>query len=258
MTGPSSWTRAMVVHPAGCARSSSLTSRALLPSRRMSPWAPVCLGFRGCFPMAHILVCLRIAVVVTHAVARLATDLRDCALVGRDSHPLDGNFRISRASEFSFLSDQPFLVATIPAFSPQAGRRGRRGGGRRTEGRRDGGTRLELQVLSNARQGLVEVGHEFATGHDLVERHVAAGRLATNLVGERGWRAIAGVALGGQRVANVFLVEAARLLAAVEARLVVVGVPVARAVRRVNLIDEAQAAIAPAADFVIGVDQDQA
>src|ERR1017187_5056750 len=112
MTGPSSWTRAMVVHPAGCARSSSLTSRALLPSRRMSPWAPVCLGFRGCFPMGHILVCLRIAVVVTHAVARLATDLRDCALVGRDSHPLDGNFRISRASEFSFLSDQPFLVAT--------------------------------------------------------------------------------------------------------------------------------------------------
>jgi hypothetical protein len=66
--------------------------------------------------MAHILVCLRIAVVVTHAVARLATDLRDCALVGRVSHPLDRIFRISRASGFSFLSDQPFLVATIPPF----------------------------------------------------------------------------------------------------------------------------------------------
>ena len=67
--------------------------------------------------MAHILVCLRITVVVTHAVARLATDLRDCALVGRDSHPLDGSFRISRVSEFSFLSDQPFLVATTLSLS---------------------------------------------------------------------------------------------------------------------------------------------
>src|SRR5262245_6004614 len=39
---------------------------------------------------AHGLACLRIPGGVTVARARLATDRRGCALVGRDSHPLDG------------------------------------------------------------------------------------------------------------------------------------------------------------------------
>lgn len=49
--------------------------------------------------MAHTLTYLRIAVVVTHVVARLVTDLRVCALAGRDSHPLD------RYSEFPNVTD---------------------------------------------------------------------------------------------------------------------------------------------------------
>jgi len=118
-------------------------------------------------------------------------------------------------------------------------------------------TTLELQILANARQGLVEIGHELAAGHEFVERHVAARRLTANLVGERRRRSVAGVALGGQRIADVFLVEPARLVAAIEAGLVIIRVPVARAVRRVNLVDETQAAVAAAADFVFGVDQDQ-
>lgn len=93
MTGPSSWARAVVEHPADCANSSTLRTLseiALLPSGHMTPWASGEWLFRGCIPTAHTLACLRIAVVVTHAVARLATDLRVFALVGRDSHPLDG------------------------------------------------------------------------------------------------------------------------------------------------------------------------
>ena len=50
-------------------------------------------------PTAHTFTCLRIAGVVTHVVARLITDLRVCALAGRDSHPLD------RSSEFQSVSD---------------------------------------------------------------------------------------------------------------------------------------------------------
>ena len=69
--------------------------------------------------MAHILVCLRIAVVVTHAVARLATDLRDCALVGRVSHPLDG------ISEFQELPNSLSFQTSLswshpPCPSPRA------------------------------------------------------------------------------------------------------------------------------------------
>jgi hypothetical protein len=46
--------------------------------------------FRGCIPTAHMLVCLRFNHDVTAATARLTTDLPGSALIGRDSHPLDG------------------------------------------------------------------------------------------------------------------------------------------------------------------------
>jgi hypothetical protein len=45
--------------------------------------------FRGWLAAAHILAYLRIADVVTFAVARLATDLAGYSLVGQVSHPLD-------------------------------------------------------------------------------------------------------------------------------------------------------------------------
>ena len=97
----------MVEHPAGWVRSSSFSDRSLLPSGLATPWASGIRTLRGCIPTAHILARLRIAAVVTHAVARLATNLRDCALVGRASHPLDG------VSEFQVSSEQflPFRPA---------------------------------------------------------------------------------------------------------------------------------------------------
>jgi hypothetical protein len=71
----------------------------------------------GVAMQAVLFACLRIAGVVTSAVARLATDLAGYSLVGRVSHPLDDvpNFMNSACS---LLSDQPCLVAAVhPIYS---------------------------------------------------------------------------------------------------------------------------------------------
>jgi len=59
---------------------------------------PGSIAFRGWIRTAHLLACLRINRGVTTPTARLATDLRGYALVGRDLHPLDDkpNFRSHR------------------------------------------------------------------------------------------------------------------------------------------------------------------
>jgi hypothetical protein len=88
----------------------------LLPSGKPNPWAPGFRKFRGWIAAAHMLARLRIAGVVTFAVARLATDLAGYSLVVRVSHPLDDvpNFRSYRmgyslrtrlawSQQFSFL-----------------------------------------------------------------------------------------------------------------------------------------------------------
>jgi hypothetical protein len=61
----------------------------LLPSGELNPWAPGFGSFRGWIAAAHMLARLRIAGVVTFAVARLATDLAGYSLVVRVSHPMD-------------------------------------------------------------------------------------------------------------------------------------------------------------------------
>ena len=53
------------------------------------PGLPARCVFGAKLRAAHGLACLRIPGAVTGARARLATDRRGCALVGRDSHPLD-------------------------------------------------------------------------------------------------------------------------------------------------------------------------
>jgi hypothetical protein len=63
--------------------------------------------------MAHALARLRIAVVVTHAVARLTSGLRVFALAGRDSHPLDEYSEFPDVPNTSFPPDQPFLVTSL-------------------------------------------------------------------------------------------------------------------------------------------------
>ena len=76
------------------------------------------ISFSGLlFPTAHLLAHLRIAVVVTHSVARLATDLLVSALVRRALHPLDGSSEFQdMPKNLSFLSDQPFLVTSSTGF----------------------------------------------------------------------------------------------------------------------------------------------
>ena len=81
---------------------------ALLPSGEMTPWAPGKWTFRDRILTAHTFTYLRIAVVIAHIVARLATDLRVFALIGWDSHPLD------RYSEFPDVSDH--ILPFGPAF----------------------------------------------------------------------------------------------------------------------------------------------
>src|SRR5262245_10420411 len=85
----------------------------------------------------------------------------------------------------------------------------------------------ELQVAADAGGWLLGVGHERPAGHQLAHLDVAARRLDANVVGQLGRRAVAPVTLIGERAAYVLLVEPARLVAAREAILVVVGVPVA-------------------------------
>jgi len=80
----------------------------------MNPWAPGIILISGLlFPTAHLLAHLRIAVVVAHPVARLATDLRVFALVGQILHLPDRSSEFQNIAELSFLSDQPFLVTSI-------------------------------------------------------------------------------------------------------------------------------------------------
>jgi hypothetical protein len=59
---------------------------------------PGSIAFRGWIRTAHMLACLRINRGVATPTARLATDLRGYALIGRDLHPLDDkpNFRSHR------------------------------------------------------------------------------------------------------------------------------------------------------------------
>jgi hypothetical protein len=67
--------------------------------------------FEAAFPAAHTLACLRIAMTVTRAGARLTSTLPGSALGGWDLHPLDNELIFKESSQPPFPSDQPFLVA---------------------------------------------------------------------------------------------------------------------------------------------------
>src|SRR5438128_9775139 len=109
MTGPSSWVRAVVDHPVGCAPPSTFFAGVtLLPSKSMTSWAPgiMCIsrlhshGSHPRMPTYRRRGC--------PVVARLASGLRVFALAGRDSHPLDGY------SEFQNVTDH--VLPFRPAF----------------------------------------------------------------------------------------------------------------------------------------------
>jgi hypothetical protein len=78
----------------------------------LTPWASREEQFRGCIPTAHVLAYLRFNRTVTAPAARLATDLRGYALVGRDSHPLGNKPNFAKSPHDFLLSDQQCLVAT--------------------------------------------------------------------------------------------------------------------------------------------------
>src|SRR6478735_6845507 len=82
----------------------------------------------------------------------------------------------------------------------------------------------QLQILPDAGVRLVGVRDERPAGDQLAHLDVAAGRLDADVVAQLGRRAVALVALVGERAADILLVEPPRLLALREARLVVVGV----------------------------------
>src|SRR5262249_54097318 len=78
--------------------------------------------FEAKISAAHVLACLRIASLVTHAGARLATDLLGFTLVGRASHPLDSKLSFKDLSHCPLPSDQDLLVARVGLCStPQLG-----------------------------------------------------------------------------------------------------------------------------------------
>jgi hypothetical protein len=73
--------------------------------------------FRGCIPAARSFAHLRIAEVVTHQVARLASGLLGSALAGQDSHLLDDRPNFQKVAPPSFPSDQPawsLLILAVP------------------------------------------------------------------------------------------------------------------------------------------------
>jgi len=113
---PGSWiilfVRAPVVHPAGCPAALPHTGDDAVVFRDSEPLdirdIPL---FEAAFPAAHTLACLRIAITVTRAGARLAPTLPASALVGWVLHPLDHELIFKESSQPPFPSDQLCLVA---------------------------------------------------------------------------------------------------------------------------------------------------
>lgn len=113
---PGSWIilfiRAPVVHPARCSAALPYTGDDAVVFRDSELLdiqdSPL---FEAAFPAAHTLACLRIAMTVTRAGARLTSTLPGSALGGWDSHPLDNELIFKESSQPPFPSDQPFLVA---------------------------------------------------------------------------------------------------------------------------------------------------
>lgn len=113
---PGSWiilfVRAPVVHPAGCPAALPHTDDDAVVFRDSELLdiqdSPL---FEAALPAAHTLACLRIAMTVTRAGARLTSTLPGSALGGWDLHPLDNELIFKEFAQPPFPSDQPFLVA---------------------------------------------------------------------------------------------------------------------------------------------------
>ena len=103
---PGAWTvlllRAVVVHPAGSGFPSPYWrgNRRGLQAKR-HPQHPGRHNFRGCFPTAHTLACLRVARRVAAAGARLTTGWAGSPFAGRGSHPLDDEPNFTRSSHLT-------------------------------------------------------------------------------------------------------------------------------------------------------------
>ncbi len=119
--------------------------------------------------------------------------------------------------------------------------------------------RLESEVPPDAALRLLGVRHEDLGGEELEDLHVAAGGFEEDLLGDIGdHRPLPPEALLGEPAAHVLLVERPRFFAARHEFLAVRGVPVARGVRRVDLVDEDDRAVGIDPEFVLRVDEDEA
>ena len=120
MPGPSSCCVPWSTTPLGAVSlPDSRESRSRLQANRRSRH-PERFSFRGCFPTAHSLACLRIAGCVTASVARLATGWAGSPFAARGLHPLDDEPNFMKSSHTSLPSDQPCLVApkSLYAYTP--------------------------------------------------------------------------------------------------------------------------------------------
>src|SRR5580704_10811238 len=118
---------------------------------------------------------------------------------------------------------------------------------------------LRLQRGCDPRDRWPCVGLKCRAGHELVARDVAASGLDADLVGHHGRRTIARpLCLARKPAPHELLVEAARLLATSEPLLVVLGVPVARRVGRMDLVDHDDRTRSVDPHLVLGVGEDQA
>lgn len=115
---PGAWAvlflRAAAHNPTGCIVSSPSHGGDAVAFRQINTLGIRDMyGFRGYLTAARTLAHLRFASLVTETVARVASDWPGSALVGRDSHPLDGDSEFQALPHRTLLSDQPGLVAPI-------------------------------------------------------------------------------------------------------------------------------------------------
>ena len=140
---PGAWTvlllRAVVVHPAGSGFPSPYWrgNRRGLQAKR-HPQHPGRHNFRGCFPTAHTLACLRVARRVAAAGARPTTGWAGSPFAGRGSHPLDDEPNFTRSSHLTPFGPASPGRTGLLILARRRGREVAQGDGRHDEPLQDG------------------------------------------------------------------------------------------------------------------------
>src|SRR6185312_11273018 len=121
------------------------------------------------------------------------------------------------------------------------------------------GERVRLQIAGDPRPDRLFAGFEGLARDLLVHADVAARQLLDQFLRRRRqYLVLVRVAIVPEPKPQEFLVEVLRLLAFVEAAAIGLALPVARGIRRMDLVDQDQPAIRVGAEFVFGVDQNEA